>query len=102
MAARLRRRGCRALRTGWRQPHPGGSIGAGPGYRDGSETGVRGIPGLTAARRHLGPVALLVTIALGGLGFIITRPDGLMNVHSDLVAEHLGTQTIFHQLWQKE
>jgi len=43
-----------------------------------------------------------VTIALGGLGFIITRPDGLMNVHSDLVAEHLGTQTIFHQLWQKE
>jgi hypothetical protein len=57
---------------------------------------------LTAARRHLGPVALLVMITLGGLGFIITRPDGLMNVHLDLVAEHLGTQTIFRQLWQKE
>ena len=54
------------------------------------------------AFRHLAPLALLVAIALVGLGFLIIHPDGLLNVHSDLVAEHLGTQTIFHDLWRKE
>ena len=49
---------------------------------------------LDGARRNLAPLTLLVTIALIGLGFIITHPEGLMNKHSDIVAEHLGTQTI--------
>src|SRR4051812_2333132 len=54
------------------------------------------------AAGHIVPLALLVAIAVAGLGFIVTHPDGLLNVHSDLVAEHLGTQTIFHRLWQQE
>ena len=53
------------------------------------------------ASRHIAPLALVVAIAAVGLGFLITHPEGLFNVHSDLVAEHLGTQTIFHDLWQK-
>ena len=57
---------------------------------------------LDGARRNLAPLTLLVTIALIGLGFIITHPEGLMNKHSDIVAEHLGTQTIFHEVWQRE
>jgi hypothetical protein len=52
--------------------------------------------------QHIAPLALLVAIALLGLGFIITRPEGLLNVHSDLAAEHLATQTVFHDLWQAE
>src|SRR6195256_4782930 len=56
----------------------------------------------SVAVRHIAPLALLVAIALVGLGFLITHPDGLLNIHSDLVAEHLGTQTILHDLWQKE
>ncbi len=46
------------------------------------------------------PLALLVAIAVLGLGFLITHPEGLFNRHSDLVAEHLATQTVFHDLWQ--
>ena len=57
---------------------------------------------LNAAGRHIAPLALLVAIALVGLGFLIIHPDGLLNVHSDLVAEHLATQTIVHNLWQQE
>src|SRR5207249_3118852 len=53
-------------------------------------------------RYHLAPLALIVAIAMIGLGFLITHPDGLLNVHSDLVADHLGRQTIFHDLWRKE
>jgi hypothetical protein len=48
------------------------------------------------------PLAVLVAIAFLGLGFLITHPDGLFNRHSDLVAEHLATQTVFHDLWQTE
>ena len=51
---------------------------------------------------HIASLALLVAIAMIGLGFLITHPDGLLNVHSDLVADHLGRQTIFHDLWRKE
>ena len=59
--------------------------------------------GLPASlRRHIGWLALLVAIASAGLGFLIIHPDGLLNIHSDLVAEHLGTQTIFHDLWHRE
>jgi len=54
------------------------------------------------AVRHIAPLALLVASALVGLGSLITHPDGLLKVHSDLVADHLDTQTIFHDLWQKE
>jgi len=53
-----------------------------------------------AFSRHVVPLALLVAIALLGLGFLIIRPEGLLNVHSDLVAEHFATQTVFHDLWQ--
>jgi hypothetical protein len=55
-----------------------------------------------ATLQHIAPLALLVAIAMIGLGFLITHPDGLLNVHSDLVEQHLGTQTIFHDLWRKE
>jgi hypothetical protein len=55
-----------------------------------------------AFSRHLLPLALLVAIAFLGLGFLITHPDGLFNRHSDLLAEHLATQTVFHNLWQSE
>ena len=55
-----------------------------------------------ATFQHIAPLALLVAIATIGLGFLIIHPDGLLNVHSDLVADHLGRQTIFHDLWRKE
>ena len=55
-----------------------------------------------ATFQHIAPLALLVAMATIGLGFLIIHPDGLLNVHSDLVAAHLGTQTIFHDLWRKE
>ena len=57
---------------------------------------------VTVVRHHLAPLALLAAIALGGLGFIIGHPAGLMNVHSDIVAEHLGTQDLVHDVWQRE
>ena len=59
-------------------------------------------PRSAIAVRHIAPLALLVAIALAGLGFLIIHPDGLLNVHSDLVAEHFATQTIFHDLWRRE
>ena len=58
--------------------------------------------GPNATLQHIAPLALLVAIAMIGLGFLITHPDNLLNVHSDLVADHLGRQTIFHDLWRKE
>lgn len=44
--------------------------------------------------------ALIVGIALIGLGTLIWGPEGLFNRHSDLIAYHLGTQTVLHQSWQ--
>ncbi|MGH9258228.1 MAG: YfhO family protein [Vicinamibacterales bacterium] len=59
-------------------------------------------PWLVLLGRHVAPLAWLVVIALAGIGFLITHPDGLLNQHSDLVADHLGRQTIFHDTWQNE
>ena len=50
--------------------------------------------------RHLAAVALVVAIALTGLGFLIVHPEGLFNRHSDVLAFHLGNQTVLHDSWR--
>lgn len=46
--------------------------------------------------------ALIIGIALMGLGGVIWQPQGLFNRHSDLIAYHLGTQTVLHQMLNVE
>ena len=48
------------------------------------------------------PFVTIVAIAVTGLGFLVTHPDGLFNRHSDLLAEHLGTQTVLYETWQHD
>jgi hypothetical protein len=50
--------------------------------------------------RTAAPLALIVAIALAGLGFLINHPEGLFNRYSDLLAFHLATQTVLYDAWQ--
>jgi hypothetical protein len=50
--------------------------------------------------RRVAPFALIIAMACGCLGFLVTSPEGLFNRYSDLLAFHLGTQTILHDSWQ--
>ena len=45
---------------------------------------------------------MIVGLAVVGLGFIAWHPEGLRNRHSDLVAYHLGMQTVVHDVWQAD
>ncbi|MGH9387174.1 MAG: YfhO family protein [Vicinamibacterales bacterium] len=58
------------------------------------------MPHLNASLARVAPPALIVTLALTGLGSMIWHPAGLFNRHSDLLATHLSTQTILYQSWQ--
>ena len=51
-------------------------------------------------RRHWPGVATVLFLAISGLGFIVTSPEVIFNRHSDLVAEHLATQAVFHDSWR--
>ena len=43
---------------------------------------------------------MVVAIAFASLGFLIVHPEGLFNRHSDLLAFHLGTQTVLYDAWR--
>lgn len=49
---------------------------------------------------RMAPLALIIAIALATLGFLIVHPEGLFNRHSDLLAFHLGMQTVLYDAWR--
>ena len=52
-------------------------------------------------KRHSLGAATVVLIAGAGLGFIMISPEVMFNRHSDLVGEHLATQTVLHDSWTR-
>lgn len=44
----------------------------------------------------------MILIAAAGLGFLVTFPESLFNRHSDLISQHLASQTVLYDSWQSD
>src|SRR5687767_1199109 len=47
------------------------------------------------------PFVTIVAAAVAGLGFLVVHPESLFNPHSDLLAYHLGNQTVLYDAWRQ-